>query len=83
MTRSRLPVWLLIGSLGPGIVDTTEIANFLLLFVTDLDMLTPTSLFKKKKQLFFLVFLHNTSGNVKLAYTFERVSTILLTLYKS
>lgn len=48
MTRSRLPVWLLIGSLGPGIVDTTEIANFLLLFVTDLDMLTPTSLFKKK-----------------------------------
>lgn len=52
MTRSRLPVWLLIGSLGPGIVDTTEIANFLLLFVTDLDMLTPTSLFKKNNNFF-------------------------------
>lgn len=71
MTRSRLPVWLLIGSLGPGIDDTTEIANFLL------------TNFIIKKRLFFLVFLHNTSGNVKLAYTFEIVSTILLTLYKS
>lgn len=56
MTRSRLPVWLPIGSLGPGIVDTTEIANFLLLFVTDLDMLTPTSLFKKKPTFFLSIF---------------------------